>query len=140
VSEPSPLFRGALTDRQIDRRIAAAVFGYRITEGPGGACAASTGAGADARLVEVPPVSTDLAAAFRAVDAALDAGHADGFEARQGGGPAREYRATFLRLRGTAEVPICGASANSMPRAICAALLTLYAGGRPSAPGPRRLQ
>lgn len=131
-------------DPQLDRMVATAVFGYAITEGPEGQCAAHTGAGADSRLVDLPPVSTDIGAAWQAATMALDEGQADGFDTRIACPPdgPPEFQATFLRRQGADTLPICGASAESMPRAICAALLTLYQGaGRARlSPPPRSLQ
>lgn len=144
MNDSSRITRPELADGLIDRQIAATVFGYAITEGPGDACFATIGAGATTKLVDVPPVSTDLKAAWQAATIALDEGQADGFHTgvmRPPNGPT-EYRVTFVRDSADAIAPICGAVADSMPRAICGALLALYgdSGKRPNAPVTRVLQ
>lgn len=137
--------RPDMPDSHLDRMVATTVFGYAVTVGPKGHLAAHIGAGATAKLVDVPPVSSDIAAAWQAANVALDEGQADGFETstlRPEGGPV-SYRATFLRRASPDEsTPICSAMADSMPRAICGALLALYEGadGRRVLPPSRSLQ
>lgn len=145
MNDSYPTIRPETADCQLDRQIAVAVFGYDITEVPGAACLATIGAGATTKFVEVPPVSTDLKAAWQAATIALGEGQADGFHAgvmtKQDGPP--EYTATFMRDGEDAVAPICGATADSMPRAICGALLALYGssgGKRPNTPVSRVLQ
>lgn len=145
MNEIHRTIRADVGDAQLDQQVAHAVWGYAITDGPQGVYAATIGAGPTTKLVDLPRVSTDLAAAWGAATAALDDGQADGFHAgilKQESGH-REYRATFLREQGDGATPICGAVAESMPRAICGALLALYDGingRRVNAPGSRMLQ